>query len=86
MRQVSTASWHGKSDAAGVDLLYLLLSFRLDVTEKKLQDITAEQGTNVNNLVALVKENGEILEKMKVRSLFRFLYSTHHARCSHLCF
>jgi len=42
----------------------------LEVTEKKLEDITAEQGSNVNNLVSLVKENGEILEKMKARILF----------------
>lgn len=35
--------------------------------EEQLRDIAAQQETNVNKLVELVKENGIILAKMRVR-------------------
>jgi cell division septum initiation protein DivIVA len=38
---------------------------RLKESEEKLTAITAEQGTNVDQLVGLVKENQEILDEMK---------------------
>jgi hypothetical protein len=51
--------------------LYRELTFppffnRLKESEEKLTAITADQGTNVDKLVGLVKENQAILDEMKV--------------------
>jgi hypothetical protein len=51
--------------------LYRELTFfpfcnRLKGSEEKLTAITSEQGTNVDQLVGLVRENQEILDEMKV--------------------
>jgi hypothetical protein len=64
--------------------LYLAL-VRLQVEEKKLETITAKQGTNVEQFVQLVKQNRETVDKLKVsishsfantRSEFRLLTVT----------
>jgi hypothetical protein len=40
--------------------------FRASAVTEELQNIADEQGTNVEKLVGLVKENQEILDMMKV--------------------
>lgn len=50
--------------------------FRLQGTEAKLEGIVAEQGSNVSSLVALVKENGEIIAAMDVRIFGYFVDGT----------
>jgi hypothetical protein len=47
--------------------------FRLQGNEAKLEGIVAEQGSNVSSLVALVKENGEIIAAMDVSTSIYFL-------------
>ena len=44
--------------------------FRASAVTEELQNIADEQGTNVEKLVALVKENQEILDMMKVSYMF----------------
>lgn len=45
----------------------LLLPYRAAAVEEELRGIAERQEVNVNKLVELVKENGEILAKMRVR-------------------
>ena len=42
---------------------------RLKEQEARLELITAEQGSNVNHLVSLVKENKELQTKMQVSAI-----------------
>jgi hypothetical protein len=49
--------------------LFLSDARRLREQEARLERITAEQGSNVNEFVGLVKENKEILVKQQVRSV-----------------
>ena len=44
-----------------------LLPYRAAAVEEELRGIAERQEVNVNKLVELVKENGEILAKMRVR-------------------
>ena len=46
----------------------------LKVQESRLEQITAEQGSNVQHLVSLVKDNKEIQTQMKVSFRFPSVY------------
>jgi hypothetical protein len=51
---------------------------RLQVEEKKLEAITAKQGTNVEQFIQLVKQNRETVDKLKVGTgLYHSVGSTH---------
>ena len=56
---------------------------RLQEQESRLEQITAEQGSNVQQLVAIVKENKEIQTKMKVRVIKRFFLWLSVSRLCH---
>ena len=52
---------------------FALISFSLKLSENELQIIADEQGSNVEYMTKLVKENEGLLDKMKVRwTLDRF--------------
>lgn len=64
--EVSKCVFYYEMQLRFVCLVYSLLltrCYRLKEVEARLELITAEQGTNVNELVSLVKENQKILEK-----------------------
>ena len=45
----------------------MILRDRLKEQETKLDEITKEQGMDVDTFVGLVKENGETTDQLKVR-------------------
>ena len=65
-------------------ILIILLSSALSIkfSERSLQELAKKQGSNVMDIVTLVKENEEILDLMKV-SNGTYLYTKMHLNLTH---